>query len=1139
MHHEDPERRVLPQHHHQQQANFQVVNGRFGYPNASMTAAVPYYVGGDGVPWPREAPGDGFPPAAPFTFNHLPPAALSCSSSSSSSSSSSFSAYSSHQTLGSGLVKRKSKRSPVSKLMNLKSSPRTNRVAAPSAAAAAAAAAASVLTTVIRDCASAGSHSSLSAGNPSSIGGDDVSPGDSNEAAKKCKVCGDRAVNHNFGQLTCESCKAFFRRNAHKELTCTSKTGEHVVSPTTRRECPACRLKRCFLIGMRPDLIQVRKKDGSKPRWLDKSPTAAQVHELHLLNSEGLCGGSCVPGFPQRGPLGRSAFATHKQAGSASPVTSTSQIGAAESFNFGVVFSPHPPPYENCYPPPTDLLLKSCGDQGYNLSTGDPSNFPFEPAPVDPNRQIQSAGVSEGSSGNMRLGSLLDSFVKPEHSYAGASGLGNQPLDEQTGLGLPESAFGVPLRDSDRSPSAFLPGITGQTVQAHHQVPLGYSTSEGVFSNASVAEKAQQQLPPIPSRYAWNDSYANPDVAFICSTPSWIPYSSSSSSSPPLSSVPPVPTVVVQHRQATNFDNPQQSHTLFPLATVAASTALASNDLATKHATIHQLSNGQQDPQLLHSYTTAYSGDSKPCHLSMDGSTLSGTQTSTPPHLPPTYSTGNYSEPMGFHGTGVSHSDWLPELKADWPADDGGGGDHSPFRGGGGVSGMEDEAPRLHNLTPLPVSAQADDLEAHRSVEQPNYLSLDDDTSALNTSTTLAAASAKQWFPLLLDAWTTAWSDGVFPNPADVSLHLDLNSSPALQWRLALANIWADLLMRRVLAFVSRFIGMEFDQTSSNVISPDSFYCRTDGDETGLLSKETFLWICKNRLISCVPIFLAKSIIQPLVCGLGVPKNWPSLHLANPPATFETHLTPVKSPGPAKLDSSEFESDTPLLSPAATSHSQIGVCFQVPPKHRVFISLSTLSQRLSEVTALSPTRTTSPAFPMLQYLDSYVCELHKFLAENPLLLGSFMILKLTQPPNPQEVALCEIDLQQLQVLNTRLVSVFCAAADHVGDGLPRRHQLSDFLDWGRQFDADMEAFLRDTCEHVREHVEVLEDVMTGYIISPGLAAFCGVEENASPALTNSHNHLQQQLHQSQSSASSTPSLSGTLETRVSEIENFT
>ncbi|CAH8469495.1 unnamed protein product [Schistosoma turkestanicum] len=105
---------------------------------------------------------------------------------------------------------------------------------------------------------------------------------------KKCKVCGDRAVNHNFGQLTCESCKAFFRRNAHKELTCTAKSGEHVITPTTRRECPSCRLKQCFRVGMRPDLIQVRKKDGSKPRWLDKVPRAAIVHEQHLQSSESL-----------------------------------------------------------------------------------------------------------------------------------------------------------------------------------------------------------------------------------------------------------------------------------------------------------------------------------------------------------------------------------------------------------------------------------------------------------------------------------------------------------------------------------------------------------------------------------------------------------------------------------------------------------------------------------------------------------------------------------------------------------------------------------------------------------------------------------------------------------------------------------
>ncbi|CAH8445016.1 unnamed protein product [Dicrocoelium dendriticum] len=112
---------------------------------------------------------------------------------------------------------------------------------------------------------------------------------------KFCKVCGDRAVNHNFGQLTCESCKAFFRRNAHKELTCTSKTGEHEITPATRRECPACRLKKCFMVGMRPDLIQVRKKDGSKPRWLDKVPSAAIVHEKHCTQATELATKSCLP----------------------------------------------------------------------------------------------------------------------------------------------------------------------------------------------------------------------------------------------------------------------------------------------------------------------------------------------------------------------------------------------------------------------------------------------------------------------------------------------------------------------------------------------------------------------------------------------------------------------------------------------------------------------------------------------------------------------------------------------------------------------------------------------------------------------------------------------------------------------------
>ena len=52
------------------------------------------------------------------------------------------------------------------------------------------------------------------------VGIDDVSKlnGCKNKQAKDkiCLVCGDRALGYNFNAISCESCKAFFRRNAFK-----------------------------------------------------------------------------------------------------------------------------------------------------------------------------------------------------------------------------------------------------------------------------------------------------------------------------------------------------------------------------------------------------------------------------------------------------------------------------------------------------------------------------------------------------------------------------------------------------------------------------------------------------------------------------------------------------------------------------------------------------------------------------------------------------------------------------------------------------------------------------------------------------------------------------------------------------------
>ena len=55
----------------------------------------------------------------------------------------------------------------------------------------------------------------------------DISPSDASSpgteqvsstqtSSKICVVCNDKALSCNFGAITCESCKAFFRRNAHK-----------------------------------------------------------------------------------------------------------------------------------------------------------------------------------------------------------------------------------------------------------------------------------------------------------------------------------------------------------------------------------------------------------------------------------------------------------------------------------------------------------------------------------------------------------------------------------------------------------------------------------------------------------------------------------------------------------------------------------------------------------------------------------------------------------------------------------------------------------------------------------------------------------------------------------------------------------
>lgn len=95
---------------------------------------------------------------------------------------------------------------------------------------------------------------------------------------KICSVCGDQALGYNFNAITCESCKAFFRRNAmkEKELRCPFKESCQITS-VTRRFCQRCRLDKCFYVGMKRELIMSEEdKEKKRRKKLNRFPQQEQ-----------------------------------------------------------------------------------------------------------------------------------------------------------------------------------------------------------------------------------------------------------------------------------------------------------------------------------------------------------------------------------------------------------------------------------------------------------------------------------------------------------------------------------------------------------------------------------------------------------------------------------------------------------------------------------------------------------------------------------------------------------------------------------------------------------------------------------------------------------------------------------------------
>ncbi|XP_034837333.1 nuclear hormone receptor HR96 [Maniola hyperantus] len=89
---------------------------------------------------------------------------------------------------------------------------------------------------------------------------------------KICLVCGDKALGYNFNAISCESCKAFFRRNAltNKEFKCPFSNNCEI-TVVTRRFCQKCRLEKCLSVGMVKEFIMSEEDKAEKRRKIEEN----------------------------------------------------------------------------------------------------------------------------------------------------------------------------------------------------------------------------------------------------------------------------------------------------------------------------------------------------------------------------------------------------------------------------------------------------------------------------------------------------------------------------------------------------------------------------------------------------------------------------------------------------------------------------------------------------------------------------------------------------------------------------------------------------------------------------------------------------------------------------------------------------
>ncbi|XP_076460977.1 vitamin D3 receptor-like isoform X3 [Babylonia areolata] len=109
-----------------------------------------------------------------------------------------------------------------------------------------------------------------------------------NKEDKYCGVCGDRALGYNFDAISCESCKAFFRRNAPKGLDYFKCPYEEKckMDVSNRRFCKRCRLRKCFEIGMRKEYILTEEEKMRKRMRIEENRRFREIDKMKMQSGD-------------------------------------------------------------------------------------------------------------------------------------------------------------------------------------------------------------------------------------------------------------------------------------------------------------------------------------------------------------------------------------------------------------------------------------------------------------------------------------------------------------------------------------------------------------------------------------------------------------------------------------------------------------------------------------------------------------------------------------------------------------------------------------------------------------------------------------------------------------------------------------